>query len=189
MLAYPLVASVPLVSGILQIITYYYSGTLCNAILLKQLVSKLDIVINVENFIFSTFNFQFVFQFLILLIEVCIRLKNNWKVITETVIYTVCWWKRRNAVDPSADQPSSESLLLASYLNPYKGGSLLVLALLFVLLKVLRLLKYNVIDFVKIIFDCGLFVLPIYWAISSDDILAFIKLKCNQLKYRLGYLE
>ena len=60
-LAYPLVASVPIVSGILQIITYYYSGTLCNAILLKQLVSKLDIVINVKNFIFSTFNFQFVF--------------------------------------------------------------------------------------------------------------------------------
>ena len=134
---------------------------------------------------------EFVFQFLILLIEVCIRLKNNWKVITETVMYTVCWWKRRNAVHPSADQPSSESLLLASYLNPYKGGSLLllVLALFFVLLKVLRLLKYNVIDFVKIIFDCGLFVLPIYWGISSDDIRAFVKLKCNQLRYRLGYLE
>ena len=151
------------------------------------MVSKLDIAINDENFIFS--DDLFLIPILILLVEACIRLKNNWKVIIQTLMSAVCWCKRRNAVHPSTNQHSSEMLQsqTATYLNSYKVGPFLLMALCFVLFQVLSLLKYNVIDISKVIIDCVMLGLPIYWVMSSGDICEFIQLKYSQLKYRLGY--
>jgi hypothetical protein len=188
-LAYPLIVSVPTLSGILLLINYFESGGLCNQIFLKQLVSRLGIVINVDNFIFSDFDIFSLIRFLILLVEACIRLKENWKVITKTVIYTICWCKRRNTVDPSTYQPSSDMLHLASYLNPYKVGAFLLLALSFAFLEALyQKLNYNMIVVVNLVFaDFAMLGLSIYWVISSEDICTFIQLKYNQRKYSLGF--
>ena len=187
-LAYPLVVSVPLVAGILQMITYIYSGTVCNQVILEELASKLDIKLNFENFVFPEVDFFYLFHFLILLAEACIQMKNNWKDFTETVMYTVCWCKRKNAVHTSPIQPSAENLLGASYLNLYKVGSFLLVILCFLFIQLLnKTLNYNMISASQVIADCLLLGLPIYWVISSNDISDFTKLKYNQLKYSLGY--
>ena len=178
-LSFPLVASVPIVAGILQMITYHNNRTFCNPMLLQQFISKLDIVINDGSFIFPNFNFHFLFHYLILFAEACIRLKSNWK--------DICWCKRRNTVHPSTDKSSSEMLQIATYLNPYKVGPFLMMALCFVFFQVLNLVQHNVIDLDNVIIDCVLLGLPIYWVISSDNICDFIKLKYNQWKYSLGY--
>ena len=185
-LAYPIVVSVPIVAGILQMITYHYSGTLCNVVLVEEFASKLGIKINVENFLFPEVEFFFLFHFLILLAEACIRLHNNWKEITDMLKCTVCWWKRRNAVHPSTSQPSSENLLVASYLNLYKVGSFLLVVLCFVLVQLLHQTFNYKISANLVIADCLWLGLPIYW-VNSPVIFDFIKLKCNQLKYSLGY--
>lgn len=99
-LAYPLIASVPLVSVVLLLITFYNSGGLCNINFLEQLTLKLGMVVNNGNFIYSNFNLQILFNSLILLVEASIRLKNNWKAIRGTVRYIVCWWNRSNSVYP-----------------------------------------------------------------------------------------
>ena len=187
-LAYPLVASAPIVSGIIQLMIYHNSEGLCSTFNLKLVSSKMEIVINFDKFIIPNLDLIDLFILLILLVEACIRLKKYWKVIRETVmLYTVCWWKNGRAVHPSSDQPSSEMLELTTYLNPYKGGCYLVLTLFFGIIKVLSLMKFNVIDVCTIIIDCALLGLPICWVITSDDISTFIKLKYSQLKYRLGH--
>ena len=130
----------------------------------------------------------FLFFSLILFVEACIRLKNSWKVIIDTVMFTICWWKRRNTVHLSTDQPSSEMLQTAIYLNSYKVGPFLLMALVFLFFKVLGLLlNYNFVGISKVIIDCILFGLPVYWVISSGEICDFIQLKFSQLRYRLGY--
>ena len=177
-----------MVSGILQLITYHTTGGLCYEIFLKQISSKLDIAINVKNFIFPDFNFFFLFFSLILFVEACIRLQNSWKVKIDTVMFTICWWKRRNTVHPSTDQPSSEMLQTATYLNSYKVGPFLLMALCFLFFKVFGLLlNYNFVGISKVIMDCTLLGLPVYWVISSGEICIFIQLKYSQLRYRLGY--
>ena len=190
-LAYPLVASVPTVTGILQLITYLNNGTLCNATFLRQLCSKLNIVINIENFKFPSFDSLILIRFLILLVEACIRLKNNWTAITETVMFTVCWLKRKNTVHTSTVQPSSDTLeilQLASYINDYKVGPFLLMTLCFVLIQVLnQALNYILISVDLVFIDFALLGLPIYWVMSSDDICDFIKRKYSQWKYRMGY--
>lgn len=185
-LAYPLAASVPTVSGIVLLISYLDSGGFCNKKFLEQFFLKLDIVINAENFIYPNLNIQFLFHFLILLVEFSIRLNNNWSVITETVRCPTCWWKSRNAINPSSDQPPAGPDF-ATYLDQYKVGPILLLILLFAFLQVIGLLKFNVISFQQAFYDCAAFGLPIYWIISSDEICDFIKLKYHQLKYRFGY--
>ena len=57
-LAYPLVASVPTVSGFLLMITYLNSGGLCEAIFLENIVEKLDIVV-CNNYIFNCYTYRF----------------------------------------------------------------------------------------------------------------------------------
>ena len=52
-LAYPLVASVPTVSGFLLLITYFESGGLCIKHLLDLTFNKLDMEIDLENFILN----------------------------------------------------------------------------------------------------------------------------------------
>ena len=182
-LAYPLVASVPTLSGILLLITYFDSGGLCFQPHLDLTFKKLDMVIDQENFIFSNLNLIPLFSLLILIVEACICLANNWKVIKETIIFTTCWWKRRHVV-----HSSSQPLQLVTYVNLYKGGPFLFAALLTGFLQILRwLMSYKAKMINQVFFDCAMLGLPIYWVISSDDICDFTKLKCSQQKYRLGY--
>ena len=158
----------------------------CNVVIVEEFASKLDIKINVENFLFPEVDFFFLFHSLILLTEACIRLNNNWRVITEMVRYTCCCWKRRNAVHPSTSQPSSDNLLVASYLNLYKVGSFLLVVLCFLFVQLLhQTFNFNMISANQVLADCLWLGLPIYW-VNSYVICDFIKLKYKQLKYSLG---
>ena len=194
-LAYPLVASVPTLSGIMLMINYWNSGGICDPIFLNNIFEKMDIVVNAENFLFSSVDLASLFNMAILVLEVCILLKNNWKVIKVTVMYTVCWWKRRNAVFPSdgqpsssTDQSSSEIPQITTHLKQYKVGPFVLLTFCFLFLQVLLLLQNcKMIAANQVIQDIALLGLPIYWVISSDGICDFIKLKYSQLMYRLGY--
>ena len=186
-LAYPLVASVPTISVVLLLIIFLNNGGLCNVNFLEQLTLKLGMSVNNENFIFNNLNLLVLFHILILLVEAIIRLRNNWKVIIETVRNIACWWRRSNTVHPFIDQPSMENLLLNTYLNQYKVGPTMLLIICIIFLKVLSLWKYNVVDFSQAFLDCSFLGLPVYWVVSSDEISEFVKLKYNQLKYRFGY--
>ena len=191
-LAFPLVASVPMISGTILMIIYFIKGGICNEYILKNIIEELDIAINIENFIFSNVVLAPFFLMVILILEVCIRLKNNWKDITETVMHPVCCCKRTNAVNPSTDQLSSETQQLASYLNQYKVGPFMSAIICFVFLQVLLLmLNYSTILIAinKVFLDSAILGLPIFCVISTDGIFTFVKLKYNQLKYRLGYFE
>ena len=242
-LAYPLVASVPTVSGILLLKTYFESGGLCIEKLLDQTFNKLDMVINQENFLFSNMNLKVFFTIIFLIVEAPIHLTKYCKVITETIIYAACWWNRgRNAVHPATvhlatdhpathhpatdhsatdhpatdhpatvhpasdhpttdhpatvntatdhpatDQPAQQPLQLDTYVNLYKVGPFLLVAICFGFIEILRLMNYKTEIMRRTSFDWVLLGLPIYWIISSDDICDFIQLKCSQLKSRLGY--
>ena len=145
-LAYPLVASVPTLSGILLLMTYFDNGGLCKNQVLVQIFSKLDMVIDQENFIFSNMNPVPLFTMLILIVEASIRLAKYWKVITETIMYAACWWnRRRNAVHPvHSDQPSSQQpLQLVTYVNFYKVGSCVLVSVCFGFIHILRLVNFK----------------------------------------------
>ena len=88
-LAYPLVASVPIASGFILLITYFEKGGLCIKHLLDLTLKKLDMDLNQENFMFTNLNPVPLFTLLILIIEALMRLAKNWRVITETIKYTV----------------------------------------------------------------------------------------------------
>ena len=186
-LAYPLVASVPTASGFMLLITYFESGGLCIKQLLGLTFKKLDMDMNQENFIFSNLNPVPLFTLLILIIEALMRLAKNWILITETIKYTVCWFRRRNIVHPASDQPSSGMLQMLIFIDFYKLGPLLLVAISYGFIRILLLVNYKTEVMSQVIFDCALLELPIYWVISSDDICNFIKSKYNQRKYRLGY--
>ena len=191
-LAYPLVASVPMISGTILLIIYFIKGGICNEYILKNIIEELDISIDFENFIFSNAVLAPFFLTVILVLEVCIRLKNNWKDLTETVMHPVCCCKKTNAVNPSTSQASSETQQLASFLNQYKVGPFMLEIICFVFLQVLLLiLNYSsiLIAINKVFLHSANLGLPIFYVISTDEIFDFVNLKYNQLKYRLGYFK
>ena len=189
-LAYPLVASVPTLSGIILLIVYFDNGGLCKEQVWDLVFSKLDMVIDQKNFLFSNMNPVPIFTMLILIVEASIRLAKYWKVITETIMYAACWWnRRRNAVYPThSDQPSPQPLHLNIYVNLYKVDPFMLVSLCYGFIHILHLLNFKTEVMInQVTFDCAMLGLPIYWVISSDDICDFIKLKYSQQKYRLGY--
>ena len=168
-------------------ITYWNSGGICNQRVFDQLFNKLDMVIDDGNFIFANVNLAFLYVFLILMIDFCIRLGNNWKGISQVIRCKTSWWRNINAVHSSSDQPSSEMLQLVDYVNHYELGPSMILLLCWMFLQTLNLLTYSSVAFNQVFIDYALFGFPIYLIFSSKDILSFVNLKYNQLKYRMGY--
>ena len=80
--AYPLVASVPIITGILQMIVYLEGGGLCQKLHLSLLARKLNINIVMENFIFPKLILMGILSFMFVGLEIFIRVWKNWSSVT-----------------------------------------------------------------------------------------------------------
>ena len=85
--AYPLAASVPLISFISQLIIFVYEG---------MLMKKLSWEMNNENLKVLKLNLKIIISYLICMIEGYIRLRRNWSTITNAMRSTFSWiWKQK----------------------------------------------------------------------------------------------
>lgn len=92
LLAYPLVALVPIISG-LYLLAFYLKGVaLCNKTLLKGLGHKVNVNIVQENFDFPDLDPRIIQIMLVVTLELFIRIRRNWNTIVQTCLV------RRNTV-------------------------------------------------------------------------------------------
>ena len=112
LLAYPLVALVPIISGFYLLAMYLKGCALCNKTLLKGLENKLNVNIVQENFHFPDLDPRIIQIMLVVTLELFIRIRRNWNTIVQPCLV------RRNAVVPiigETNKTSGEIIQVISY--------------------------------------------------------------------------
>ena len=189
-LAYPLAASVPLISFILQMIIFVYEGMLCDKRHLIYLMKKVSWEMNNENLKVLKLNLKIIISCLICMIEGYIRLRRNWSTIVNAIRSTVSCMRKRNIVAPTTIMQDSTSQQIQENQPEDKNeiGSTVLFMLVFVIVVMVGYVFQEIMNILGIvILDCLMWGLPVYWTISSDQLLAFTKQKYYQLKVKLGY--
>jgi hypothetical protein len=81
LLAYPLVASVPITTGAVMFLIYYLSGSLCDRFGVRMLIHTLNLNVDVDNMLFAVPDPKAVFFSISVLIEGLIRIYKSWETI------------------------------------------------------------------------------------------------------------
>ena len=82
---YLLTASIPMITGIFQLLIYMSEGGICQKMHLNQLLVKLNITTEMKMFIFPKLNPILIFSFFIVVLELLIRLRKNLSIIKKMV--------------------------------------------------------------------------------------------------------
>jgi hypothetical protein len=94
LLAYPLVALVPIISGLYLLAIYLKTNALCNKTLLKGLGHKSNVNIVLENFQFPDLDPRIIQMMLVVTLEIFIRIRKNLNTIVQPSLI------RRNVIVP-----------------------------------------------------------------------------------------
>ena len=176
-LAYPLAVSVPVLTALGQIFTYLYSRTLCDNQLIHIYLFKLNDVKLMDGIIIlSVIKIKMIILFEIVFCEFFLR------------INMYCWsrWRNRNRIFPDTNhQPADnqynhtkELSMLMSLMIP-----IVMLVFMFVLVFGMNLVFIYIFS---VVMDMELLFCPIYWLVSTQEIITYVKLKLSQIKLKLG---
>lgn len=172
-LAYPLAASVPILSCSMHYFAYTYEGTLCDQLLTNIFLFKLNENVNTDMVPQAYVQLRVTMWTLITASQVFITLYRKWK----NKNFNNHIRNRRNRIAPAymnaATQPADLDAMVAMGLSS---------VMLYCLTNIIVKLYIG-----SVLFDCLCLGLSTYWLVASIKVTDFIKLKMNQMKLRYGY--